>query len=53
MKQGNQVRHKKRTTKPAVRKQQILRKAAQKRAKYPIRAVRHFSVPVHYYKRSA
>ncbi len=53
MKRGNHVRHKKRTTKPAVRKQQMLRKEAQKRAKYPIRTVRHFSVPVQHYKRSA
>ncbi len=52
MKRRNNVRYKRRTARPAVRKQQILRKEAQKRAKYPIRAVYHHkTLPC--YKRSA
>lgn len=39
MKRKRYLRYKKRKTRPAVIKQQLLRKEAQKRAKYPIRAV--------------
>ena len=52
MKRRRNVRYKKRTPRPAVRKQQILRKEAQKCAKYPIRTnYRHSTLPR--YKRSA
>lgn len=51
MKRRN-VRYKRRTPRLAVRKQQILRKEAQKRAKYPTyTAYRHKTIPR--YKRSA
>lgn len=52
MKRRNHVRYKKRTPRPALRRQQILRKEAQKRAKYPIRATYRCKALPHY-KRSA
>ena len=48
MKRKTYVRYKRRTPKPAVKKQQILRKEAQKRAKHP--SYRHSQI---HYKRSA
>lgn len=53
MKRRNNVHYKKRTKKPSVRKQLILRKEIQKRAKYPIRTMRHFRVAIRNGKRSA
>lgn len=53
MKRANRVRYKKRTTRPAARKQQLLRKEAQKRAKYVIRTVRQSHAPMRHYERSA
>ncbi len=52
MKRKTYVRYKRRTPKPAVRKQQILRKEAQKRAKYPVRMASYRHSQIHY-KRSA
>ena len=53
MKRKPYLRSKKRTAKPAYRKQQILRKEAQKRAKYPMRETYIRSAPLRYRKRSA
>lgn len=52
MKRRINVRYKRRTPRPAVRKQQILRKEAQKRAKYPVYTVYHHKT-IPRYKRSA
>lgn len=53
MKRKPYLRSKKRTTKPAYRKQQILRKEAQKRAKYPMRETNLRLAPLRYRRRSA
>lgn len=52
MKRKTHERYKKRTQKPAVKKQLMERKRAQKAAKYPMRAKQHYQVPIRV-KRSA
>lgn len=52
MRRRNNVRYKRRTPRPAVRKKQILRKEAQKCAKYPIYTAYHRKT-IPRYKRSA